>query len=140
MGVLAHLLFWPVTGPLFLVKFSLDKVQRLVQEELTDDGRIKAELLELQLAHELGDIDDAEYLVREAEVMEQLREVREWREYFGMPLSGGVVRMAPSETAESDAAPDAATGEDAAAADDAARPRVADPGSGAIIELNFDWD
>jgi hypothetical protein len=93
MGLLKHLLFWPVTGPLFLAEFSLGKVHGVVREELTDDTRIKAELMELQLQLELGDIDDDEYGAREAELMAQLREVRSWREEFGMGVSGGVVRV-----------------------------------------------
>jgi hypothetical protein len=96
MGLLRHLLFWPVTGPLFLAEFSLDKVHGVVREELTDDTRIKAELLELQLQLELGDLDDAEYLVRESELMQQLREIRQWREEFGMGVSGGPVRVQSS--------------------------------------------
>src|SRR5688500_4092647 len=93
MGVLKHLLFWPVTGPLYLIDFSLGKVEGVVREELTDDTRIKAELMELQLQLELGDIDDAEYVRREADLMLQLREIRQWREEFGMGVAGGPVRV-----------------------------------------------
>lgn len=102
MGLLKHLLFWPYTGPMFLLDFSLRKVEGVVREELTDDARIKSELMEIQLLLELGDIDDAEYSRREAELMRRLREVREWRERFGMATSGGVVRVAQDE-AEDDA-------------------------------------
>jgi len=93
VGFLKHLLFWPVTGPLFLAEFSLGKVEGVVREELTDDNRIRAELMELQLKLELGDIDDAEYIALEAELMRQLRDVRHWREQFGMGVSGGPVRV-----------------------------------------------
>ena len=41
-------------------------------------------------------IDDDEYVRREAEIMKRLREVREWRERFGMSTSGGPVRVAES--------------------------------------------
>ena len=68
MGLLKHLLFWPVTGPAFLARFSLDKVQDTVRAELTDDGRIKEELLALQMELELGEIDDDEYVRREGEL------------------------------------------------------------------------
>lgn len=121
MGLLKHLLFWPVSGPLFLARFSMDRVQGVVRDELTDDSRVKAELLELQLQLELGDIDDAEYVRREAELMAQLRDVRQWREEFGMGVAGGPVRV--------QAAPEA----------DAA-PRVADPQGGAIIEFDLDGE
>jgi hypothetical protein len=93
MGLLKHLLFWPVSGPLFLARFSLDKVEGVVREELTDDTAIKAELMRLQLELELGDINDEEYVAREADLMRQLREVRAWREEFGMSVPGGPVRV-----------------------------------------------
>jgi hypothetical protein len=99
VGLLKHLLFWPVTGPAFLTRFSLAQVRETVQGELTDDERIKSELLELQLQLEMGDIDDDQYMAREADLMRQLREVREWREEFGMSTSGGPVRVAQSDEA-----------------------------------------
>ena len=153
MGFLKHLLFWPVSGPLFLARFSLDRVQGVVREELTDDTRIKAELMELQLQLELGDIDDDQYIAAEAELMRQLREVREWREQFGMGVSGGPVRVQPAdESVEPDVSAEIVDDDEARAAaaeDDVAKatsgeddrgPRVADPGGGVTIELNLDWD
>jgi hypothetical protein len=107
VGLLKHLLFWPVTGPSFLARFSLEKVQDTVRQELTDDGRIKDELLTLQMQLELGEIDDAQYLEREADLMRQLREVREWREEFGMGLAGGPVQVAGSGHADPAAEEDA---------------------------------
>jgi hypothetical protein len=151
MGILKHLLFWPVTGPLFLTEFSMNKVQGVVREELTDDTRIKAELMELQLKLELGDIDDDQYVEFEADLMRQLREIRQWREQFGMGVSGGPVRVqaqTPEESVEPEDGADVVSEEDALAAraeDDVAEaderaPRVADPGAGVDIELNLDWD
>lgn len=141
MGLLKHLLFWPVSGPLFLARFSLDRVQGVVRDELTDDARVKAELLELQLALELGDIDDAEFVRREAELMAQLRDVRQWREEFGMGVSGGPVRVqgtAPRTGGEAKAGgpADATPGGEPGAAG----PHVADPEGGAVIDLNLDWE
>ena len=150
MGIIKHLLFWPVTGPLFLTDFALNKVEGVVKEQLTDDSGVKAELLELQLKLELGDITDEEYMEREAALMQQLREIREWREQFGMGVSGGPVRVQSAraeETVEPDPSADVVDDEDARASraeeevDDAERrPQVADPGGGASIEVNFDWD
>lgn len=94
MGLLSKLLFFPVTGPVAGIKWSLGKVQSVVEEELTDDAPIKQELMELQMQLELGDIDDAEYLEREAALMARLREVRAWRERLGKSTSGGPVRVA----------------------------------------------
>ena len=94
MGLLTKLLFFPVTGPVAGIKWSLGKVQSVVEEELTDDAPVKQELMELQMQLELGDIDDAEYVRREAELMARLRDVRAWRERLGKGTSGGPVRVA----------------------------------------------
>lgn len=99
MGLLKHLLFWPVTGPEFLVKFSLDKVQGAVREQLTDDQSVKEDLLALQMRLELGEVDDDGYMAEEARLMARLREVRQWREEFGMGMAGGPVRVAREEPA-----------------------------------------
>jgi Gas vesicle protein G len=94
MGLLTNLLFFPITGPVAGIKWSLGKVQKVVEEELTDDAPVKQELMELQMRLELGDIDDAEYVEREAALMARLREIRAWRERFGRATSGGPVRVA----------------------------------------------
>jgi hypothetical protein len=94
VGLLTNLLFFPVTGPVAGIKWSLGKVQQVVEEELTDDTPVKQDLMELQMQLELGDIDDGEYVRREAEIMQRLREVRAWRERFGKGTSGGPVRVA----------------------------------------------
>jgi hypothetical protein len=133
MGLLKHLLFWPVTGPLFLLDFSLGKVEGVVREELTDDTPIKAQLLELQLLLELGDIDDDEYAAREAAIMAQLRSVREWREQFGMGVSGGPVRVAAEEEPDADALVELPSVEPVDG------PQVAKPGD-ATIDVHLDWE
>jgi hypothetical protein len=100
MGLLSKILFFPIAGPVAGIRWSLEKVQAVVETELTDDTAIKEELMELQMLLELGDIDDQEYRRREARLMEQLREVRAWREHFGMSSPGGPVRVAREDTAE----------------------------------------
>jgi len=97
MGLLSKLLTFPVSGPVAGVKWSLEMVERTAREELTDDTPIKQDMMELQLALESGEIDDAQYLVREGELMQRLRDVRYWREQFGMGVSGGPVRVQRDE-------------------------------------------
>jgi len=94
MGLLSSILLAPFTGPIDGTMWTLDKVQRAVQEQLVDDTPIKEDFMRLQLELDAGEIDDDEYLVREADIMRRLREVREWRERFGMPTAGGPVRVA----------------------------------------------
>ena len=130
MGLLKHLLFWPVTGPRFLVEFSLGRVHGVVREELTDDSRVKEALLELQLLLELGDIDDDEYVRRETALMTELRDVQRWREEFGM-ATRGPVRVAGSsrEAEEAEARPEPEEGKGA----------VASPAE-ATVDLHFDFE
>lgn len=132
MGLIKHLLFWPYTGPRFLVDFSLTQIEGVVREELTDDSAVKAELLELQLRLELGDISDEEYVAEEARLMARLREIRSWREEFGMGVSGGLVRVQQQDgegvSAESDAKPEEKG------------PQVADPRGAVEIDFNLGWE
>ena len=126
MGLLKHVLFWPVTGPEFLVKFSLGKVEDAARAELTDDQSVKEDLLALQMQLELGEIEDEEYVEREALLMQRLRDVRHWREQFGMGTGGGPVRVAstapePEAEEEPDREPEIASSE------------------GASVDFNLDW-
>ncbi|MEO7103856.1 MAG: gas vesicle protein GvpG [Gemmatimonadaceae bacterium] len=93
MGLISSILLAPFTGPWDGTMWTLDKVRRAVEEELTDDTEVKEDLMRLQLELESGDIDDDEYLVREAAIMDRLREVRRWREQLGMSVGGGPVRV-----------------------------------------------
>ncbi|HEY7894797.1 MAG TPA: gas vesicle protein GvpG [Gemmatimonadaceae bacterium] len=97
MGLLSKLLTFPVSGPVAGIKWSLEMVERTARDELTDDTPIKQDMMELQLALESGEIDDAMYLEREKELMQRLRDVRYWREQFGMGVSGGPVRVQRDE-------------------------------------------
>jgi hypothetical protein len=100
MGLLTNILLAPFLGPIYGTRWTLDKVDRVVREELTDDTPIKEDLMALQMQLEMGEIDDSEYVRREAEIMQRLREVREWREKLGMATSGGPVRVAGDEEDE----------------------------------------
>jgi hypothetical protein len=139
VGLLKHLLFWPVTGPTFLARFSLEKVEGAVRTELTDDMSVKRDLMELQMQLELGDIDDDQYVEREAELMARLRAVRHWREEFGMATAGGLVRVATDDD-EPEAIAGASGGPAAADQVDPA-PRVSSSEEAQVdITLGFDED
>lgn len=100
MGLLSKILLAPFLGPVWGTQWTLEKVDRVVRDELTNDEPIKEDLMALQLQLESGEIDDDEYVLREGEIMKRFREVREWREKFGMSTSGGPVRVAESDESE----------------------------------------
>jgi len=105
MGLLSTILTFPVSGPVAGIKWSLRQVQRVVDEELTDDAPIKEALMELQMRLEVGEVTDDEYVAEESRLMAQLREVRAWRERLGRETSGGPVQIATG-SAEVSAAPE----------------------------------
>jgi hypothetical protein len=100
MGILSKVIFFPITGPVAGIRWSLNKVIQVAEEELTDDAPVKQDLMELQMKLELGDITDDEYVEREAVLMARLREVRAWRERLGKATAGGPVRVARGDEAE----------------------------------------
>jgi len=97
MGLLKHLLFWPVTGPAFLTRFSMEKVLETARDQLTDTTPVREDLLSLQMQFEVGQISEEEFLRREQGLMRRFREVREWQERFGMAVRGGPVRVASDQ-------------------------------------------
>jgi hypothetical protein len=99
-------------------------VEDAAREQLADDQSVKEELLALQMQLELGEVDDEEYVAREAELMQRLRDVRHWREQFGMGTGGGPVRVA-SSAPEPEEEPDR-------------EPEVASS-DGASVDFNLDW-
>jgi hypothetical protein len=100
MGLLTNILLSPFLGPIYGTRWTLDKVDRAVREQLTDDTEVKEDFMRLQMSLETGEIDDEEYLRREGEIMLRLRDVRRWREEFGMGTSGGPVRVAGSDESD----------------------------------------
>src|ERR1044072_1369631 len=73
MGLLTKVLFFPITGPVAGIKWSLGKVQQVVEEEITDDAPVKQDLMELQMRLELGEITDEEYVEGEVGQGEERR-------------------------------------------------------------------
>jgi hypothetical protein len=101
VGLLSSIVLFPFTGPVAGIRWTLGKVQRVVEDELVDDTPVKESIMELQIQLELGDITDEEYLVEEAALMRRLRDIREWRERLGLGTAGGPVRMArPADDAD----------------------------------------
>lgn len=68
------ILLFPVKGPAWVIKQIIDRAQ----EELYDPHKVKMELLELQLLYEMDEVSEDEYIAREAELLERLREIREY--------------------------------------------------------------
>lgn len=74
--LLDDLLLAPIKG----VVWVADKIDEMVETELTDDSRVREELLELQMRLELDEITEDEYQQGETELMGRLEEIRKYKE------------------------------------------------------------
>lgn len=74
--MLFKLLGAPFTLPASGLKFVLQQIADVADAELNDESTVHEQLLLLQVQLEDGDIDEDEYLEREAELMQRLREIK----------------------------------------------------------------
>jgi hypothetical protein len=80
------MIFSLLTLPIDGFKFVLNTIAKVAEEQYTDDAPLKQELLELQVLLENGDIDEDEYVEREAAILRGLREIQNRkREMAGLP-------------------------------------------------------
>jgi cytochrome c-type biogenesis protein CcmH/NrfG len=89
MLLIDDLLMLPISG----FKFIFRTLQKVAEEQYTDDAPIKERLLELQLELESGELSEKEYVKEEARIMRQLRDLENHkRELAGLPPeeSGGL--------------------------------------------------
>jgi gas vesicle protein GvpG len=58
------------------IRYVLDKVATVVDQEINDPERQRERLLEAQLKLENGEIDEAEFTVVEKDVFQQIRQIK----------------------------------------------------------------
>src|SRR5262245_62560480 len=78
--MLFKLLGLPLTAPAAGIRFVLNTLVETAEAELMDDGPVKEQLLLLQMQLEEGEIEEAEFAEREADLFQRLREIRAYRE------------------------------------------------------------
>ncbi len=81
--MLFKLLFAPVTLPAAGFGFIMRQLGDLAEKELMDVGRIREELLLLQLKLEEGELTEEQYLVQEKDIMDRLRAARDLQQRRG---------------------------------------------------------
>ena len=73
---LGKLLGLPVSLPVAGMKFVFKQVADLADAELNDDGTLREQLILLQVQLEDGDIDEDEFVEREAALIARMREIK----------------------------------------------------------------
>ncbi len=68
--------FIPVKGVVWIGA----KLKRTAEEDVTDEGRIQEQLLELQMRFEMDEMDEEEYDRKETRLMEKLEAIRKYKE------------------------------------------------------------
>ena len=76
---LGKLLTLPYSLPAAGIKYCINKVVELAEQELTDDSAVKEELILLNMRFEDGEIDDAEFRRQEAPLLAQYSAIRAYR-------------------------------------------------------------
>jgi hypothetical protein len=79
MGILLRVLTLPVTGPFEGALWVAQQIADAAEQELYDEKRIRAALLDLELRHDLGEINTAAFEAAEEELLERLQIARERR-------------------------------------------------------------
>ena len=65
------------------IRFVLDKLAAAVETELNDDTALREQLLAAQMRLELGEMNEEEFAVFEADILARLREIRDRRQGSG---------------------------------------------------------
>jgi len=76
MFLLDDILLAPLKGVVWLGK----KINEVVEKELSDEGRVKEELMALQLKFEMEEMSEREFQKREKALLERLDAIRKAKE------------------------------------------------------------
>lgn len=72
MLIIDDILLSPLKGLIFLGK----KIDEIIEKEMSDEGKIKERLMELQLKYEMDEISEEEYDRQEEELLDWLEQIR----------------------------------------------------------------
>jgi hypothetical protein len=103
--ILFKLLALPVTAPAAGIRYCLEKVLELAEQQMWDEDPVREQLILVNEAFEEGRMPETEFREREAELLARLREIREHKkaaaraELSAMPDGGAreVVIELPDE-------------------------------------------
>lgn len=76
MFIIDDILLAPLKGVIWIG----EKINEVAEKEVSDEGRIKEKLMELQLKFELDEISEEEYNKQEKELLERLDAIRKAKE------------------------------------------------------------
>lgn len=100
MRLLSEILLSPVTGPIRTAGFVIKRIHEQVESEYLDEGKVQAELLDLTMRYDRGEIDDEQYQEHEAAILEHLNDIRAYKEQAASEQAGDVAEDVTEDVAE----------------------------------------
>lgn len=79
MGILTKLLTLPLTGPIDSTMWIAQKLLERAEDEMYDEGKVRAKLMELEMLLDLDEISEDAYMDAEEELLERLRDIRAYK-------------------------------------------------------------
>jgi hypothetical protein len=79
MGWLAKVLTFPVSLPMDAALWAARKLAERAEDVYYDDAPIRAALMELEMKLDLGEIDEETFEQEETQLLQRLKEVREYK-------------------------------------------------------------
>lgn len=80
LGLLAKLIALPVTGPIKGTIFLAEKLAEHAEKEMYNADTIQAQLMELELRYDLGEISEEAYYALEEQLLDMLKLIRKRNE------------------------------------------------------------
>lgn len=78
--LLSEILMSPFTGSARLFGFVVKNVNEQVEAEYLDEGKVQAELLDLTLRYDGGELNDEQYKEQEARILQRLNDIRNYKQ------------------------------------------------------------
>ncbi len=98
LKLLGDVLSAPVTGPVRGFEFILKALRDQVDAEMVDESKLQAELMQLGMRYQSGELTDAEYAAKEDAILEHMNEIRRNKEALAQEeaeLTEGAVQQEP---------------------------------------------
>jgi hypothetical protein len=88
---LGKLLMLPYSLPAAGIKYCINKVIEVAEQEMTDETPVKEELILLNMRYEDGEIDDAEFRRMEAPLLARFSAIRAYRRQIAAEQLAGLI-------------------------------------------------
>ncbi len=78
--LLSEILLAPWAGPARLVGFVAKNINEQVRAEYLDEGKVQAELLDLTMRYDRGEVNHEEFEEQQARILQHLNDIRQYKE------------------------------------------------------------